>query len=77
MLGKLTPARQQGEMFAARDVERSSRAMTALDAVNARFGNSMLRPASTGAVRSWGGQQARHSSRYTPQVDEIFVREAF
>jgi len=77
MLGELAPARQQAGMFATRDVEKSARAMAALDAVNARFGRNTLRPAATGLFRSWAGRQARHSPRYTTRVEEMLVAKAF
>jgi DNA polymerase V len=77
MLANLTPARQQGQMFATRDTAKSARAMAALDAVNARFGRGMLRPAATGTTMSWKSRQARHSPRYTTRAEEMLIVQAF
>ncbi|HTQ70059.1 MAG TPA: Y-family DNA polymerase [Acidocella sp.] len=77
MLGELIPARQQGAMFATRDVDKSARAMAALDAVNARFGRGTLRPLAMGFFQSWAGRQARHSPRYTTRAEEMLVAKAF
>jgi DNA polymerase V len=77
MLANLTPARQQGQMFATRDTVKSARTMAALDAVNARFGRGMLRPAATGTAMSWASRQARHSPRYTTRAEEMMVAKAF
>ncbi|EKM99086.1 DUF4113 domain-containing protein [Acidocella sp. MX-AZ02] len=77
MLANLTPARQQGQMFTARDTVKSARAMAAIDAVNARFGRGMLRPAATGTTMTWASRQARHSPRYTTRAEEMLVAKAF
>jgi DNA polymerase V len=77
MLNGLYPARQQGRMFTTRDIEKSARAMAALDAVNARYGRGTLRLACIGTNLPWAGRQAQHSSRYTTCLDEILVGEAF
>jgi DNA polymerase V len=77
MLAELVPAQQQGEMFSTRDVAKSTRAMAALYAVNARFGRGTLRPAATGMFKSWAGRQARHSPRYTTRAEEMLVVKAF
>jgi hypothetical protein len=58
MLGELAPARQQGAMLTTRDRAKSTQAMVALDAVNARFGAECCGPASTGMVRAWAGRHA-------------------
>ena len=77
MLAELVPARQQGKMFATRDIDKSARAMAALDTVNARFGRGTLRPAATGLFRSWAGRQARHSPRYTTHAEEMLIAKTF
>ena len=77
MLSDLFPPRQQTRMFATRDVEKSARAMAALDAVNARFGRGALRLASTGLTRAWAARQERHSPRYATRADEMLVGQAF
>jgi DNA polymerase V len=77
VLGELSPARQQGTLFATRDTAKSARAMAALDTVNARFGRGTLRPAATGMFKAWAGRQARHSPRYTTRPEEMLVAQAF
>jgi hypothetical protein len=49
------------------DPVRSAKTMSALDAINTRFGRGTLRPASTGIVRPWGARQQQLSPRYTTQ----------
>jgi DNA polymerase V len=51
--------------------------MAALDAVNARFGRGMLRPAAIGTTMIWASRQARHSPRYTTRAEEMLVAKAF
>jgi len=77
ILTDLVPRQKQTILFASRDPERSAKAMSALDSVNARFGRGTLRPASMGLKRPWAGRQARHSPRYTTCVTEILIGKAF
>lgn len=77
MLDDLAPARRQGGMFSTRDVVKSTKVMAALDAINGRYGQGMLRPASTGMIRTWAGRQAHHSPRYTTRLHEILVGQAY
>lgn len=59
------------DLFASRDPERSKALMTALDAVNARYGRDTLRP---GAVRqgpSWSMRRANLSPCYTTRLDDL------
>ena len=76
-MNDLAPARRQGGMFATRDITKSTKAMAALDAINGRYGQGMLRPASTGMIKTWAGRQARHSPRYTTRAEEMLVAQAF
>ncbi|MDE1173409.1 MAG: Y-family DNA polymerase [Parvibaculaceae bacterium] len=72
MLHDLSPVgRMPASMFPTRDPRASARIMTALDAVNARFGRDTLRPAVTGIAREWATKAEYRSPRYTTRIDEI------
>lgn len=63
-------------LFDARDVEQSDRLMTALDAVNAKFGRGALVPASAGIKRDWQAKFDRRSPRYTTNIKELPIATA-
>lgn len=77
MFAELGPAALQNRLFLTRDPVRSAKAMAALDTINARFGRGTVRPASTGMARSWGARQQNLSPRYTTQIGEILIAQAF
>lgn len=59
-------------LFEARDREKSGRLMSALDAVNGRYGRGTLVPAAAGFRKSdWQAKFERRSPRYTTRVDEL------
>ena len=61
----------QRALFDGFDRQRSARLMTALDAVNAKFGRGALIPASAGIERSWSTKFDLRSPRYTTRFDEL------
>ena len=78
ILNDLVPAAEQPPMmFPTRDPVQSAKVMTALDAVNARYGRGTLRPLATGIARSWSTRHDRLSPRYTTRLDEILVATAW
>ena len=70
-------ATEPRSLFPSRDPAKSARLMSALDAVNARFGRGALRPLATGLARPWGTRHGRVSPRYTTRVDELMEAEAW
>ena len=58
-------------LFPTRDPDRSARLMSALDAVNARFGRRTLAPAVAGIAQGWSMRRQRLSPRYTTHFDEL------
>ena len=66
-------ASQPRPLFDARDRDQSERLMTALDAVNGKFGRGSLIPASAGIKRDWQAKFDRRSPRYTTNIKELPV----
>ena len=66
-------ASQPRPLFDARDLDQSERLMTALDAVNGKFGRGSLIPASAGIKRDWQAKFDRRSPRYTTNIKELPV----
>ncbi|MBP1806976.1 DUF4113 domain-containing protein [Rubellimicrobium aerolatum] len=58
-------------LFDGLDRERSAHLMTALDAVNARWGRGTLVPAAAGLKRPWATRFEHRSPRYTTRLDEL------
>lgn len=54
-----------GDLFASRDPEKSKALMTALDAVNGRFGRNTVRPGAVAATPAWGMRRGNLSPCYT------------
>ncbi|MBI0436008.1 Y-family DNA polymerase [Roseomonas sp. KE0001] len=77
MLNDLAPQRQQARLFPSRDPVRSAKAMTAMDAINSRFGRGTLRPLATGITRPWATRAQRLSQRFTTRLEEILRAESF
>jgi len=72
MLMGLVPASQiQADLFDNRDRGRSKRLMSALDAVNDRWGAGTLHYASSGITKAWKTQFHRRSPGYTTRWDEL------
>lgn len=77
IMNDLVPARsQQRPLFDARDRDQSDRLMTALDAVNTKFGRGALVPASSGIKREWQTKFDRQSPRYTTNIKELPIAMA-
>lgn len=53
------------DLFASRDPEKSKALMTALDAVNGRFGRNTVRPGAIAATPAWGMRRGNLSPCYT------------
>ena len=51
--------------------EDQVRMMNAVDAINAKWGSSMVYYAAQGIEQKWRGQKARKSAAFTTQWDEI------
>ena len=77
MVTALVPASQdQADRFDHQDRPRSKRLMTALDAVNARWGAGTLEYASSGFTKTWKMQSHRRSPAYTTNWHELPVVNA-
>lgn len=77
MLTGLVPASQtQADLFGDRDRGRSKRLMSALDAVNDRWGAGTLQYASSGITKAWKTQFHRRSPAYTTDWDALPVVNA-
>ena len=58
-------------LFDARDRDQSERLMTAIDAVNAKFGRGAIAPAAAGIRRDWQTKFDMRSPRYTTRIAEL------
>lgn len=58
-------------LFDRRDREQSERLMSALDAVNAKFGRGTIAPAAAGIKRAWQTKFELRSPRYTTRIGEL------
>jgi DNA polymerase V len=58
-------------LFDRRDREQSERLMSAMDAVNAKFGRGMITPAAAGIRKEWQTKFEMRSPRYTTRVAEL------
>ncbi len=77
MLMGLVPVSQvQANLFDHHDRVRSTRLMSALDAVNERWGAGALQYASSGMTKKWKTQFHRRSPAYTTQWNELPVAKA-
>jgi DNA polymerase V len=77
MLMGLVPLSQiQTDLFDRQDRVRSKQLMTALDAINRRWGSGTLHYASNGITNAWKAQFNRCSPAYTTQWDELPVVKA-
>ncbi len=59
------------DLFATRDPEKSKALMTALDAVNGRFGRNTLRPGGVPREAGWSMRRANLSPCYTTRLSDI------
>ena len=72
MLTGLVPLnRVQSDLFDYQDRQRSNRLMSALDAVNERWGAGTLHDASSGIITEWKTQFHRRSPAYTTHWDAL------
>jgi len=77
MFTGLVPASQvQVDLFDDQNRARSKKLMTALDAVNTRFGSGTLQYASSGMAKTWRTQFHRRSPAYTTDWDALPVARA-
>jgi DNA polymerase V len=77
MLTGLVPASQiQADLFDDQDHRKSKRLMSALDAVNDRWGAGTLYYASSGFTKAWRTQFHRRSPAYTTNWDALPVVNA-
>lgn len=61
------------DMFASRDPERSKDLMTALDAINGRFGRDTIRPGGIGQKRTWSMRRGNLSPCYTTRIEDVLA----
>lgn len=77
LLGKIVPQDTlQGDLFELFSLElheKKARLMEAVDQINETWGNNTLFFGAQGIQRDWKMRQARRSSRYTTQWDELFA----
>lgn len=74
MLTELVPVGEvQADLFENQNRERTSKLMTALDSVNARFGSGTLQYASSGITRTWKTQFQKLSPAYTTDWNQLPV----
>jgi len=59
------------QMLPTKNPERSTRLMSALDAINIREGRGTVRPAHVPGQAKWQGRQRNISTRYTTRIDEV------
>jgi DNA polymerase V len=77
MLNDLADARSApAQMFPARDPQKSTRLMSAMDSLNGRFGQGIVRPAVTGVERRWTAKAEYLLRRYTTRVKELVTVRA-
>ena len=74
VLTGLVPVSQtQADLFDSQDRRKSTRLMTALDAINDRWGADTLHYASSGITKAWKTRFHRRSPAYTTEWDELPV----
>jgi DNA polymerase V len=77
MVTALVPAsRVQPDLFDQQDRPKSKRLMTALDALNARWGAGTLQYAASGLSKPWKTQCHHRSPAYTTNWDELPIAHA-
>ena len=76
LMGLVPVSQIQTDLFDCQDRARSTRLMTALDAVNGRWGAGALQYASSGITKQWRTQFHRRSPAYTTQWNELPVVKA-
>ena len=65
-----------GDLFASRDPEKSKALMTALDAVNGRFGRGTLRPGAVAREAGWSMRRSSLSPCYTTRLSDLLAVKA-
>lgn len=58
-------------VFDVRDREQSERLMSAIDAVNGKFGRGTIAPAAAGIRKEWETKFDMRSPRYTTRIAEL------
>ena len=76
LMGLVPVSQIQTDLFDCQDRARSTRLMTAFDAVNGRWGAGALQYASSGITKQWRTQFHRRSPAYTTQWNELPVVKA-
>lgn len=77
ILAGLVPASQiQVDLFDSQDREKSKQLMSALDAINDRWGTGTLHYASSGITKAWKAQFHRRSPGYTTHWNELPLAQA-
>ncbi|KTR83761.1 hypothetical protein NS277_07285 [Novosphingobium barchaimii] len=65
------PARLVGDLFSSRDPDRSKALMTALDAIDGRFGRGAARRGGFVERAGWSMRRANLSPCYTTRIKDI------
>ena len=76
MLDLVPEGQEQGELALDDEGQASARLMTAVDAINDRYGKGSIRVASAGVQvrkRQWEMRQELRTPRYTTRWDEVPV----
>jgi DNA polymerase V len=63
-------------LFPSLDPEKSARLMSAVDAINVRYGRRTLNPARAGFAQGWSMRRQNLSPRYTTDADEMMIAVA-
>lgn len=72
VLVDLRPAQAMpAALFPSIDPERSARLMSAMDALNERYGKHSVSPARAGIAQRWSMRRQRLSPRYTTDIEEV------
>lgn len=76
LIGLVPAGHTQADMFDSQDREKSKRLMSALDAINHRWGADTLHYASSGISKAWKTQFQHRSHAYTTDWNELPVVNA-
>ena len=61
-----------GDLFAPQQSAESTRVMTVLDEINAKWGRGTLRPGRVELQPEWGMQREMLSQSYTTRLDQLW-----
>jgi len=76
LTGLVSAGHTQADMFDSQDREKTTRLMSALDAINHRWGSDTLHYASSGIGKAWKTQFQHRSQAYTTDWNELPVVNA-